>query len=35
MVTHDPHYASVADRTIHLFDGCIVEESAGPQTAAV
>src|SRR5207245_4797520 len=28
MVTHDPRYARHADRTIHLFDGCIVEESA-------
>jgi putative ABC transport system ATP-binding protein len=27
MVTHDPRYASYADRTIHLFDGRIVEES--------
>jgi putative ABC transport system ATP-binding protein len=27
MVTHDPRYASFADRTIHLFDGRIVEES--------
>ncbi len=35
MVTHDPRYASIADRTIHLFDGCIVEESVGSQTAAV
>jgi putative ABC transport system ATP-binding protein len=35
MVTHDPRYASVADRTIHLFDGCIVEETIGSQTAAV
>jgi putative ABC transport system ATP-binding protein len=35
MVTHDPRYASVADRTIHLFDGCIVDESVGSQTAAV
>jgi putative ABC transport system ATP-binding protein len=26
MVTHDPRYASIADRTIHLLDGCIVEE---------
>jgi putative ABC transport system ATP-binding protein len=25
MVTHDPRYASYADRTIHLFDGRIVE----------
>ena len=29
MVTHDPRYASIADRTIHLFDGKIVEETAG------
>ena len=35
MVTHDPRYASVADRTIHLFDGCIVDETVGSQTAAV
>src|SRR5437867_1192903 len=28
MVTHDPRYARHADRTIHLFDGRIVEESA-------
>ncbi|MBI3263814.1 MAG: ABC transporter ATP-binding protein [Acidobacteria bacterium] len=28
MVTHDPRYARYADRTIHLFDGRIVEESA-------
>lgn len=26
MVTHDPHYANFADRTIHLFDGQIVKE---------
>ena len=25
MVTHDPRYASAADRTIHLLDGCIVD----------
>jgi putative ABC transport system ATP-binding protein len=29
MVTHDPRYASLADRTIHMFDGRIVEESVG------
>ncbi|MGD0201569.1 MAG: ABC transporter ATP-binding protein [Bryobacteraceae bacterium] len=28
MVTHDPRYASYADRTIHLFDGRVVEETA-------
>ena len=27
MVTHDPRYAKFADRTIHMFDGRIVEES--------
>jgi putative ABC transport system ATP-binding protein len=26
MVTHDPRYASYADRTVHLFDGRVVEE---------
>jgi putative ABC transport system ATP-binding protein len=26
MVTHDPRYAHVADRTVHLFDGQIVDE---------
>ena len=29
MVTHDPRYAEHADRTIHLFDGQIVEETQG------
>lgn len=27
MVTHDPRYASYAERTVHLFDGRIVEET--------
>ncbi len=27
MVTHDPRYTHFADRTIHLFDGQIVDES--------
>ena len=27
MVTHDPRYAGMADRTIHLVDGRIVEET--------
>lgn len=27
MVTHDPRYARHADRTVHLFDGQIVEET--------
>jgi putative ABC transport system ATP-binding protein len=26
LVTHDPRYSRFADRTIHLFDGCIVAE---------
>jgi putative ABC transport system ATP-binding protein len=28
MVTHDPRYAELADRTVHMFDGRIVEENA-------
>jgi len=31
MVTHDPRYAKHADRTIHLFDGRIVEETHMPR----
>src|SRR4026207_1562518 len=27
MVTHDPRYAQFADRTIHLFDGRVVDEA--------
>ena len=34
MVTHDPRYASVADRTIHLFDGAVQEETSGAEAAA-
>jgi putative ABC transport system ATP-binding protein len=34
MVTHDPRYASIADRTIHLFDGHITEETAGTRSAS-
>lgn len=29
MVTHDPRYASIADRTIHLLDGRVVEQEVG------
>jgi putative ABC transport system ATP-binding protein len=29
MVTHDPRFARHAERQIHLFDGRVVEESAG------
>ncbi len=28
MVTHDPRYADYAERTVHLFDGRIVEDAA-------
>jgi putative ABC transport system ATP-binding protein len=35
MVTHDPRYARVADRSIRLFDGRIVEESEATKTAAM
>ena len=31
MVTHDPRYAKHAERTIHLFDGQVVEEQTGPR----
>jgi putative ABC transport system ATP-binding protein len=26
MVTHDPRFARNADRTVHIFDGRVVEE---------
>ena len=29
MVTHDPRYADLAGRTVHLFDGRIVDEESG------
>ncbi|HEV2290153.1 MAG TPA: ABC transporter ATP-binding protein [Candidatus Acidoferrales bacterium] len=35
MVTHDPRFAGVADRSIHLFDGRIVEETTHARTQAV
>ncbi len=28
MVTHDERYAAHADRSVHLFDGCVVDEHA-------
>jgi putative ABC transport system ATP-binding protein len=34
MVTHDPRYARYADRTIHLFDGRIVDEKTLEENAA-
>ncbi|WP_434419941.1 ABC transporter ATP-binding protein [Nannocystis pusilla] len=33
MVTHNPDYARQAQRTIHLFDGRVVEETAHDRTA--
>jgi putative ABC transport system ATP-binding protein len=30
MVTHDPRYSRFADRTVHLFDGQVVEETTKP-----
>jgi len=33
MVTHDPRFARYADRTIHLFDGRIVDEVASEAAA--
>jgi putative ABC transport system ATP-binding protein len=35
MVTHDPRFAGVADRSIHLFDGRIVEETTHAHTQTV
>jgi putative ABC transport system ATP-binding protein len=32
MVTHDPRYAAYADRSIHLFDGRVVEENVSEET---
>ena len=33
MVTHDPRYAHVADRSIHLFDGQVVSEDQAQKHA--
>ena len=33
MVTHDPRYAEFTERTIHLFDGRIVEDEEHPEKA--
>ena len=34
MVTHDPRYAKNAERSIHLFDGRVVEETSDAGTVA-
>jgi putative ABC transport system ATP-binding protein len=33
MVTHDPRFARHADRTVHLFDGRVVDEEEGAQAS--
>lgn len=35
MVTHDPRYADIADRTIHLLDGCVVDGSGSAKKTAL
>jgi putative ABC transport system ATP-binding protein len=35
MVTHDPRYACIADRVIHLLDGRIIEEPAEGRVANI
>jgi putative ABC transport system ATP-binding protein len=32
MVTHDPRYAHVAERSVHLFDGQVVDEEDANRT---
>ena len=31
MVTHDPRFSRYADRTVHLFDGRVVEDREEPR----
>jgi putative ABC transport system ATP-binding protein len=33
MVAHDPRYEEYAERSIHLFDGQVVEDVTGPKAA--
>ena len=33
MVTHDPRYEAHADRSIHLFDGRVVDDNAAAARA--
>jgi putative ABC transport system ATP-binding protein len=35
MVTHDPRYANMAERMIHLFDGQVVSEEDAKKMAEV
>jgi putative ABC transport system ATP-binding protein len=34
MVTHDPHYAAYAERTVNLFDGRVVKEKSANSVRA-
>src|SRR5688572_12522494 len=34
MVTHDPRFARYAERSVHLFDGRVVEESASQEVTS-
>jgi putative ABC transport system ATP-binding protein len=35
MVTHDPRYEEFAERSIHLFDGQVLEDVTGPRAAKI
>jgi putative ABC transport system ATP-binding protein len=35
MVTHDPRYAHMAERMVHLFDGQIVTEEEAKKQAEI
>ena len=35
MVTHDPRFAGMADRTVNLVDGCIIEETLTTRAEAM
>jgi putative ABC transport system ATP-binding protein len=35
MVTHDPRYARYAERSIHLFDGRVVDEQSAAAQATM
>ena len=34
MVTHDPRYSAVAERTVQLFDGQVVDETDADGSAS-
>jgi putative ABC transport system ATP-binding protein len=35
MVTHDPRYSAVAERSVQLFDGQVVDETDAERAASV